>query len=576
MSWPPEGSKPHSTPRPTPSPRPRPERPSPVSSPGEATGETTVKPQAKSTGPTPPQFGGEGIDPRRAALILGLPLLAITGTLLFLFASTTVWWIAAGVAAAAVAGGVVLRRSKGARTALRRLPGAGRVASALRRTKDGRFSRSPLGRAVNRALGRPSSGGSTGGASPRPKGLGGKLRSMLPSWAGGNRKASSSTRPGGAGGAASGGRPGGRMRSMLSRLKPGGGRGRTTPGGASGGRPGKPGGASQGGARPKPGSLLGRAARSVRKATGKASRAVGSKLFGIRPAAPSGGGKPTGKGKKKPPGGGKPSQSDLDLGIVWRGLGGAGKLLGRGVGVTALTLLAPFRREKKPQVQDDFDPSKTYEAGIDGEVVDGKHLDPELGRIAKRARQEAKKRAKAQPVWPNVDVDEVLPPVQGPQQEWPDYDVDDYAPKTERPPPKRSLPAERRHDPRAKPSSGGDAPLICTGGFVRRNPEPTGTSKHGGKPMAVSPTKYNDLITNANTRQQGWQGAADAFRRDSGELDEKAKEHDEAARIFKATGNHAAAEEREDDARKLRDDARTCMTYAAKMQEKANSEASAA
>lgn len=94
--------------------------------------------------------------------------------------------------------------------------------------------------------------------------------------------------------------------------------------------------------------------------------------------------------------------------------------------------------------------------------------------------------------------------------------------------------------------------------------------------MAISPTKYNDLITNASSRTQGWQAAADAFRRDSAELNEKAKDHDGAADVFDQAGNQAEAEKRRDDARQLRDDANTCLTYAAKMQEKANSEASAA
>lgn len=94
--------------------------------------------------------------------------------------------------------------------------------------------------------------------------------------------------------------------------------------------------------------------------------------------------------------------------------------------------------------------------------------------------------------------------------------------------------------------------------------------------MAVSPTKYNDLITTAASRQQGWQAGADAFRRDAAELDAKAVEHDEAARIFRSTGNLAAAEEREQQARQLRDDASSCRVFAAKMQEKANAEVPAA
>jgi hypothetical protein len=94
--------------------------------------------------------------------------------------------------------------------------------------------------------------------------------------------------------------------------------------------------------------------------------------------------------------------------------------------------------------------------------------------------------------------------------------------------------------------------------------------------MAVDVTRYNDLITNAASRQQGWQDAADAFRRDATEFDQKATEHDEAARIFRSTGNLAAAEEREAQARQLRDDASSCRTFASKMQGKANAETSAA
>lgn len=573
MSWPPEGSKPPVPPRPTPAPAPRPEQPSRPASPSETSGETKVKPQAEATRPQPPQFGHDGIDPRRAALILGLPLLAVGGVLLVLFATPTVWWIAAGVAAASLAGGVLVRRSKRARGLLKRLPGAGRAASALKRMPNGRFARSPLGRVVGRVLGRRTPA-SSGGSSSRPKTLGGRLRSVLPSWAGGTR----GRRPGGTEGASPGGRPGRRMRSLLSRLTPGGGRRPGPSGGASGGRPGKPGGASPAGGKTKPGSLLGRAARSVGTAAGRASRAVGSKLFGIRPTASPGGAGGSGKGKKKPPGGSKPSQTDLDLGVVWRGLGGAGKLLGRGIGMTALTLLAPFRRDKTPKDQDDdFDKSKTWEAGIDGEVIDGKHTDPELGRIAKQAKKEAKRRAKEAPVWPNVDVDNMpLPPVQGPQQ-WPDYDVDDYAPESEQRPPERSSPPKRTHDPPAEKPVSPPASPPPHREKPREAPRFTSTNtKHGGSKMAVDAMKYQDMVTNAVSRTQGWQAAADAFRRDAEELDEKAKEHDRAAELFKHTGNHAAAEDSAEQARKLRDDANSCRTYAAKYQEKANAEPNAA
>ena len=94
--------------------------------------------------------------------------------------------------------------------------------------------------------------------------------------------------------------------------------------------------------------------------------------------------------------------------------------------------------------------------------------------------------------------------------------------------------------------------------------------------MSVSPTMYHDLVTSASTRRQGWQDASDAFRRNSGELDEKAKEHDAAARALKMAGDQKAAEEHEEKARQLRDDAGTCLTYASKYQEKANAEQSPA
>ncbi len=263
---------------------------------------------------------------------------------------------------------------------------------------------------------------------------------------------------------------------------------------------------------------------------------------------------------------------------MWTGAGKAGRLLGRGAGA----LLSSLRRRQRATQDDGFDPSKPYEIGIDGEVIDGQHTDTELGEIAKRARKEAAKRArqiakkrakdaKAGPQWPNVDVDEVAPPPPPPPPDaWPDYDVDAYAPESERHPPtepKRSLPAEQDHAP--PPSSPSHR------GKPREKPRITSTNT-GGKTMSVSPMKYNDLVTNANTRRQGWQDAADAFRRDADDFDEKAKGHDEAARIFKGAGNLAAAEEREHEARKLRDDANTCRTYASKMQEKANAEASAA
>jgi hypothetical protein len=351
---------------------------------------------------------------------------------------------------------------------------------------------------------------------------------------------------------------------MLSRLKPGGRRPAGSSGSLTGGRSGRAGAASHGGSKPKPGSLLGRASRTA----GRAGRAVGSKLFGIRrPTAPAGtGGSSKPKGKGRTPAGGSGNGSTLELGVVWTGVGKAGRLLGRGLG----GLVGRFRNRKHTDEDtDDFDPDSTYEIGIEGEVVNGKHTDSELAEIAKQAKKLAKKRAKSAPVWPNVDLD-TLPPPPAPTppptpQNWPDYDVDDYAPTPEQPP-KQSLPAERDHDPPPSP------PVSPT----PHREAPRITSTNGGKTMAVSPTKYNDLITTATSRTQGWQAAADAFRRDATELDEKAKEHDNAAAVFEQAGNHAAAEERRDEARQLRDDANTCLTYAGRMQEKANNEVSAA
>jgi len=616
MSWPPEGSKPPATPRPAPAPGPRAQRPSPPSSPGETTGEAKVKPQAKASGPTPPQFGHDGIDPRRAALLLGLPVLATTGALVALFAPPTVVWIASGVAATAVAAGVVLRRSRRARGAAGRLPGVRRMPSVLRRASNGRFARSPLGRAVGHALGRPSPGGASRGSASRPRTLGRRLRSFLPSWAGGGtRKASPTGRPGGTGGASSGGRPGGRMRSLLSRLKPGGPR---RPGG-SGGRSGTAAEASPGGRAPKTGSLLDRATRSIRRARRKPSPETrpGS------PAAATKSRKTKGTtGKKKAPGGRK-RQNDqtLDLDTVKTGVGKARRLVG--------AFLKRFRRGKNtdalemPEMTDEdrealagrhlhrpgkaascmlcngfdaFDGSQTYEIGIDGEVINGQHVDPELGEIAarrqkreaKRARKlekrrakEAERAAKEQPEWPATEPDDGWPsadPDEAPAPPGPglvppaldDDPMDDFGEWPD--PPTRSLPPdERHHDPPPSP------PASPPSHRETRREAPRITSANtGGKAMAVSPTMYNDLITSAVTRREGWEAAAAAFRRNATELEEKSKDHDAAARALKMAGDLAAAEEREEQARQLRDDANTCTTYAGKYQEKANTEQSPA
>lgn len=360
---------------------------------------------------------------------------------------------------------------------------------------------------------------------------------------------------------------------MMSRLKPGGRRPGSTTGGALGGRPGRPGGTSPRGSKTPPKSRLGRAAN----ATGRAARAVGTKLFGIRPkttspSRPGGSRKPNSKGKTKAPGGPSRSDSTLDLGVVWTGAGKAGRLVGRGIGA----LFGRLRRRGTEESGDDLGFEKSYEIGIEGEVVDGVHTDSELGEIAeqvkkdaaKRARKLAKKRAREAkekpPEWPNVEPHDGSWPAEEPE--------DGVAPPAD--PPARSLPAEQDYHP---PPSHSRPPPPRKYIPPPHHEAPRITSANtGGRAMSVSPTKYNDLITNATSRHQGWQAAADAFRRDSAELDEKAKEHDEAARIFRATGNQAAAEEREDEARKLRDDGRTCMTYAARMQEKANEETAAA
>lgn len=184
-------------------------------------------------------------------------------------------------------------------------------------------------------------------------------------------------------------------------------------------------------------------------------------------------------------------------------------------------------------------------------------LKPHLRDIAKRAKKRAKQ-AKQDPEWPNVDLDTVEPPPAEP--EWPNVDQDT-------PPPTSNHRRARHQEQRTERDHDPPPP---------RREKSRVTSTNGGKPMSVSPMKYNDLVTNASSRREGWQEAADAFRRDANEFDEKAKDHDEAARIFKSTGNYAAAEEREEAARQLRDDANSCRTYASKMQERANGEVSAA
>lgn len=363
------------------------------------------------------------------------------------------------------------------------------------------------------------------------------------------------------------------MRSLLSRLKPGGGRRSTSPGASSGGRPGKPGGSSSGGAKTTSRSLLGRAARSVGKATGRASRAVGSKLFGTRPSASSsssGGGssKTKSKSKKKTSGGSDGSAVDVDA--VLSGADKVGRLLGKGL----LAIFEPLRglrglRWPKKRKHPLDDPSTTWEAGIEGTVINGKHVDPELGRIAERTA-----RAKAARVAETAQRARKLAKKRA-QQHATEASAPKPAGDTAGSPQEtdRSSPAKRDHDPPPSPPVSPRSHREATG----RKPHITSANTtHGGKTMAVETTKYNNLVTNAASRRQGWQDASDAFRRDANELDEKAKEHDAAAQVFRDTGNVAAAEEREEQARQLRDDANTCRTYASKMQEKANAEQPAA
>lgn len=368
------------------------------------------------------------------------------------------------------------------------------------------------------------------------------------------------------------------MRSLLTRLKPGGGRRPGSTGGASGGRPGKPGGASPSGSKTKAGSLLRRAARSVKTATGKASRAAASKLFGIRPSATptgsGGSGKPKGKGKKKP--GGKPGKDKtLRLGAVWTGAGKAGRLVGCGLSA----IFEPFRGLRTKNPLDGLDPSTKWEVGIEGTVIDGTHVDPKLGEIAarakkdagKRARQLAKKRGKQAkqpepaPEWPNVDVDEVpLPPVQGPQQ-WPDYDVDDYTPKTEGPP-KRSLPTERDHDP---PGSRPPPPRKYVPPPHREAPLVTSANTKNGGTMKSADT-YVEMIDNSTpaTVATTCEQAAEQARRDAAEKEEDAKKLRHQAETFDSLvgiGNKAAAQKLREEAGKCEQDARNRLQWASRL-----------
>lgn len=547
MTWPPKGSKPPVPPRPAPTTGPRPEPLSPRPSPGETSGETKVKPQAKATTPTPPQFGHDGIDPRRAALILGLPLAATGVTLLVLFASSTVWWIAAGITAAGVTGGVLLRRSRKARGLLKRLPGAGRAASALRRMPSGRFARSPLGRVVNRALGRrpaASPGGASGGSPRGPKTLGGRLRSMLPAWAGGARGKT----PGGSPGGSAGGRPGGRMRSLLGRLKPGGGRRPGSAGGASGGRLGKPAGASSGGSRTKPGSLLGRTASSVRNASRKASRAAASKLFRIRPAASSSGG----RGSSKPSGKGKPSD----------GPGVADSARKKAHGIRGLV----------------GDIAEAITEPTAGMTKDG------FNTVKVRGNRDLT-RPGTGPSWPTVDQDEFkpvpAPPVRtelDPEPEWPAEDPDEVPPSQS---PKQSLPVERDHDPPPSPpvsppshrEKPGETPRITS----------TNTT-HGGKPVSTNVTSapsssaadtYVQMIDRSTPTSYAstCQDAAAQARRDSAAKEEDATRLRREAEDFAArtgAGNQRTARNLFAESAKCDEDAKDCLAWAGRLEGMAN------
>jgi hypothetical protein len=567
MTWPPEGSKPPSTPRPTP-------RPTPVSrpaSPGESTGETRVKPQAKPA--QPPQFGHDGIDPRRALLLLGLLVTAAVVPVLVLVASPVLWWIAAGVAVAGAAGAVLLRRSGRARAGARRLPGVARAGAALRRMPNGRFARTPLGRVMNRALGRPSAGSRpgglrAGGPGGRPRGLGARLRASLPSWAGGTRH-----RAGGHLGSA--GRPpaGSRVRAAFGRLMPGGRRRAAAAGARAGRLGGRPGGATPG-SHPRS-----RAARAWSRIT-KPFRPTG-RTGGRSSSKPSPASSPTGRrttpGKKKPStSSGKPSTDHpLSLAGVRKRAGKAGRLVGQGVGALFGRLR---KRRKKTDPADDFDKDSTYEIGIEGEVIDGKHTDAELGRIAEQARRDAAKRAKKlakqrakqakqpAPQWPNLDVDEVpLPPVQGPQQEWPDYDIDDYAPKSEQQPPERSLPAERDRDPPPSPAvsppphreTAGEEPRITSA-----------NTKHGG--TMKSADSYVQMIDDSTptTIAATCEEAAEQARRDATEKEEEAKNLRREADAFDSltgAGNKTAAQKLYHEAANAEADAKKRVHWAGRL-----------
>lgn len=343
------------------------------------------------------------------------------------------------------------------------------------------------------------------------------------------------------------------------------------------------------GSRPTASAAGGRPQSRTARAWSRVTRPFrpGGQLGGRSRGGP--GSKPSSAGGARPGGptsGTRPHTGTGRLAAIRSGAGQAGRAIGRGLSA----LYGQFRKRGPADGDDDFDLDGTYEVGVDGTKINGKLQDEDVTEARARANareKAAKKAAKTAPVWPNVDVDELPappppPPPPANPDAWPDYDVDDYAPKSERRPPKQSLPAEQDHAPPPPPTRQNYDPApprpVSPPSHrekSRKTPRITSTNT-GGKAMSVSPNKYNDLVTNATSRQQGWQAAADAFRRDSADLDAKAKEHDEAARIFKATGNHAAAEDREDEARKLRDDGRTCMTYAAKMQEKANEETAAA
>lgn len=521
MTWPPEGSKPPSPPRPTP-------RPAPVSrpaSPSETGGEPKVKPQAKPTAPQPPQFQHDGIDPRKALLLLGLPLLAGTVLTLVLVGSPTLWWIAAGVAAAGTAGTVVLRRSGRARAVARRLPGVGRAGAGLRRVSNGRFARSPLGQAVGRAF-------ATGRANRRAAGR--RVRAAFPRWMGGTR----GQRPGSArtttpGGSPAGKRAGGRARAAFARLMPGA-RGRAARAARAS--------AKQAGSGPRPpartGAPRGKQAASTtgRKTTG--GRAGSTTSTSRTHGRPSGGGGSVGKAKAA-------FAAITAAKAVRRKTSGLGDALGqlrdatteRNTKNNGTTIV----RSNRYLPARDTDEHEDQAPAADHAPL----TPPTVSDTARKARKLAKQRAKRAKSEPQEG-------------------------------------SERDHDPpRSPPAS--PPPHREASSSTSTN------TKHGGKPVSaakitqqaspsgISAANYaHHITTTPDGRATGWSEAADDARGDAAEFDQKADKKIAAAEEFERTGNQAAAAKCREEGAQLREDASTCRTIAAGYQDEAAKEASSA